>query len=411
MSIYRQSHKNQGQIPNDRSAYPTKPSQIPSNVDREKIARCPDCNKSFHLFSKKSRGWNSKPHERCESCWKKRRDNRRAEASSITQFNDDSIGQVSGVSRSSKSPRGLLHHQVFSKGEWRRAQIMAHPQILLKLSADSQPLSVEVMGIADTGAQSDLWSLEQFITADFSKHDLSPVSLSLHAANRSPIKINGAFHARLEGRSNSGVKVHCRTIIYVSQDVKSLYLSYNTMLELGIINTDFPAVGNFPMTHRPNSHCTDKSVVHSVIDTVGRICGATKNDGAICDCPRRTTIPDKPSVLPFACIPENNGKMKEWLLRRYQSSTFNTYPHQHLPEMSGPPVEIHIKDGAVPVASHKAAPIPLHSSSFFPYTFRVRRTLDPNIRKVLSLAAFKKALLKFKRPIPSLYMEFIILLV
>ena len=52
--------------------------------------------------------------------------------------------------------------------------------------------------------------------------------------------------------------------------------------------------------------------------------------------------------------------MKDWLLEQYASSTFNTCPHQQLPSMSGPPVEIHLKDNAVPVARHKAIPIPVH---------------------------------------------------
>jgi len=51
--------------------------------------------------------------------------------------------------------------------------------------------------------------------------------------------------------------------------------------------------------------------------------------------------------------------MKAWLLNRYNSSSFNTCPHQHLPEMAGPPVEIHLQDNVKPVTSHKAAPIPL----------------------------------------------------
>ena len=114
------------------------------------------------------------------------------------------------------------------------------------------------------------------------------------------------------------------------------------MLELGIINPDFPAVGKFPTINV--SRDSDQPAAHKEVGTVGRICGATKDDGAIWDYPRRTTIPDRPSAFPYECTPANNGKMKEWLLRRYQSSTFNTCPHQHLPEMSGPPVEIHIRD-------------------------------------------------------------------
>ena len=52
--------------------------------------------------------------------------------------------------------------------------------------------------------------------------------------------------------------------------------------------------------------------------------------------------------------------MKEWLLQRYKGSTFNTCPHQPLPRMEGPPVEIHLREDARPKACHTAAPIPAH---------------------------------------------------
>ena len=52
--------------------------------------------------------------------------------------------------------------------------------------------------------------------------------------------------------------------------------------------------------------------------------------------------------------------MRDWLLNRYASSTFNTCPHQPLPTMSGPPVEIHLKEDAKPIARHKAIPVPIH---------------------------------------------------
>lgn len=54
---------------------------------------------------------------------------------------------------------------------------------------------VQVEGIADSGAQSDVWSMKEFLRAGFSEDDLHPVTMSLNAANKSPIKINGAFFA------------------------------------------------------------------------------------------------------------------------------------------------------------------------------------------------------------------------
>ena len=79
-----------------------------------------------------------------------------------------------------------------------------------------------------------------------------------------------------------------------------------------------------------------------------------------CSCPQRSVAPQRFSQLPFDCKPENNSRMKSWLLKRYGSSTFNTCPHRALPCMEGPPVEIHIDPSATPKACHTAAKIPLH---------------------------------------------------
>ena len=51
----------------------------------------------------------------------------------------------------------------------------------------------------------------------------------------------------------------------------------------------------------------------------GMICWATKVDGGICGCPKRTPVPDKPDEFRFACTSENNSKMKAWLLDKYKT--------------------------------------------------------------------------------------------
>ena len=71
-------------------------------------------------------------------------------------------------------------------------------------------------------------------------------------------------------------------------------------------------------------------------------------------------VPERPTSLPFEPIPENNLKMKQWLLERYAGSTFNTCPHRALPCMAGPPMEIHIDSDAKPRVCNKPAPVPLH---------------------------------------------------
>ncbi len=53
--------------------------------------------------------------------------------------------------------------------------------------------------MADTGAQSCPWSMDEFLAARFTNEDLIPVKLDLHAANRSPIHVNGAITLHLQG--------------------------------------------------------------------------------------------------------------------------------------------------------------------------------------------------------------------
>ena len=65
---------------------------------------------------------------------------------------------------------------------------------------------IDISAIADTGAQSDLWSLDEFLACGFCRDDLSPVSLKLSAANRSSISIEGAFFAKLTAKSRNGEK-------------------------------------------------------------------------------------------------------------------------------------------------------------------------------------------------------------
>ena len=90
-------------------------------------------------------------------------------------------------------------------------------------------------------------------------------------------------------------------------------------------------------------------------------CVNTHEELPICTCPQRTAVPQRPAVLPFEPIPANNIKMRNWLLDRYASSTFNTCPHRPLQHMKGPPIEIHLdEEEAKPRVFNTAAPIPLH---------------------------------------------------
>ena len=260
----------------------------------------------------------------------------------------------------------VLQQHVFTSGEWRRAWVTKHPTVKLRLSIDytapgsrhtpRSPVFTNVDAVSDSGAQSDVWSLNQFISHGFSRDDLRPVSLSLQAANKSQIKIDGAFFGILEGCDTQGGVKSCRAMIYVSSDIHRFYLSHESLLNLGILPPNFPTIGG--------AHCqpsaTRPQMSVSAVRAMNAGCSTSNEGNDNCECPRRQAPPQRPCVLPFPCTVENNKKMNDWLIDRYASSTFNTCPHRPLPVMDGPPVEIHLDEGAIPRTYHTAAPIPVH---------------------------------------------------
>ena len=158
-----------------------------------------------------------------------------------------------------------LQHHIFRTGEWRRARLLGHPRVDITISADSHTgrrmasksdICVNVRAIADSGAQSNLWSLKEYLNAGFSREDLLPVSLSLTAANASPVSIEGAFFALIKGRAPSGSMVSCRAMVYVSKMANGFFMSYDTMLDMGILSSIFPAVGSASCTETPPAAIT-----------------------------------------------------------------------------------------------------------------------------------------------------------
>eukprot|EP00111_Clytia_hemisphaerica_P020937 TCONS_00061733-protein len=330
---------------------------------------CPGCRKPYLRFTEGRTGRNRKPHKMCIDCYRAKRRQERSDTNQQPQPGASNseistvpmFSQVTGIStqpdvtKSSRATQNAipLPHNIFSKGQWRKSRFKEHPRVELLLSVLSSDYKQfgkrcpsiapsKIMALADTGAQSCLWSMDEFESLGFTKDDLIPVSINLMAANKSPIKVEGAARVRLEGTAYDGSKRLCATMVYISRQAQGFYLSLENMMDLGIVPKDFPAIKPSSTVHPTNA------VVEDLIPEES------------CSCPTRTTIPEFPKELPFECIPENNDKMKEWLLDYFASSTFNTCPHQRLPQMDGPPVEIHLKPNAVPKAVHTPASIPIH---------------------------------------------------
>ena len=365
----------------------------PSPADRAKEATCPDCRHTFRVFTEGARGWNEKPHQLCIDCYRANRRRKRQQQSrqrppqtpqhAVQAMESEPISQIAALhaettsmSRNRRTAKKGTHatiktpleHHIFSKGEWRRARLRDHPRAPVTITlahprrgsneTNSHTPQAEVTAIADTGAQSDLWSLSEFLSCGFSRDELQPIRLSLSAANRSPIAIEGAFFAKLTTKSSSGKATSCHSMVYVSSSVRDMYLSYESLLNLGLLPCTFPSSSDSVATTYTEDRSTGAMHATRVINEGCPASSAA--DDSPCSCPQRTATPQRPAELPFPCTPENNERMKAWLLDRYAASTFNTCPHRALPCMEGPPVEIHVDPAATPRACHTPANIPLH---------------------------------------------------
>ena len=148
-------------------------------------------------------------------------------------------------------------HHIFTKGQWRRARFLNHPEEKLTMSVNASddqafrrscPIVTQtaITVMADTGAQSCIWSMTGFLVARFTPSDLIPISLDLVAENKSPIKIAGAIILRLQGHSPDSEPFSCATMVYVSEAARDVYLSWKAMMDLGILSSNFSSVGGLP---------------------------------------------------------------------------------------------------------------------------------------------------------------------
>ena len=282
----------------------------------------------------------------------------------ITQGRDNCCFEIDALD--STSVDQVDSHAVFPNRDRAHVGILdlEHPTVHVSVSLDLETShqgrlqlqfnAVGVNAIADSGAQTNVWSFNEFIRRGFPQQCLVPAP-NLAAANLSSISVEGSVMAIIQGASQSGT-ISCRAMIYMSKDVNTLYFSRDTLLPLGIVTSTFPLIGE----HMPPDHFTvipRPTLIRAVND--GCAMPGTNITNS-CTCPQRTAVSPKPTAHPFAFVPENISKMKSWLLNHHAAFTFNTCPHRALHPMAGPPLEIHIDPDAKPIACHTPASIPLH---------------------------------------------------
>ena len=187
-----------------------------SNVDRPdqnkmKQVACPSCSKLYCPFRKMKNGWNSKPFKHCQNCWRDKKDGSAVQALSTKEADaSEVLQQDTQISSLTASDSIVLESMILSKSELRKCQVAHHPKANFVLTMNGKNRSVNVEGIADTGAQSNLWGWNGFKSAGFGQEDLRPVKVRIRAANQHPINILGAFEATFSGVSPDGKTIEIR---------------------------------------------------------------------------------------------------------------------------------------------------------------------------------------------------------
>ena len=149
----------------------------------------------------------------CLKCWKASRKSSSSKGSQSHKVNADEasallIGAVSSQQKSAfntATKEVKLDHYIFdSKNGWEKSESLQHPTVSLNITTDEEAYSQinakcpeyrsdVVVAVTDTGAQSCLWSLKDFLRCGFKHSDLLPVKRTMLAANREQIDITGAL--------------------------------------------------------------------------------------------------------------------------------------------------------------------------------------------------------------------------
>ncbi|KAK3875650.1 hypothetical protein Pcinc_019504 [Petrolisthes cinctipes] len=202
--------------------------------------------------------------------------------------------------------------------------------------------SATITAIADSGAQTCLMGLQIMKKLGLRQQQLTQVTKRILAANNEEINVLGAVFLKLSGCNQKGEQLETATVVYVTDSTSRFYLSRAALEQLGVIGPDFPKIG-----------ATGPAVCKNTVSTrhLPTLAG--------CGCPLRTAPPPRPAKLPMVPSPKSTEVMKDWLLERY-ASTFNICPHQPLPAMTGPPIEIRVDPDVQPVVTRRPPNVPVH---------------------------------------------------
>ena len=171
---------------------------------------CPRCRRPYRRFN----GRNNKAFEICFEC------NRKPSKQKATALKNALVGAERDDEDDVDVALVQTTHTVSGTDVLNRRDILSnicnnvtllcnisirdHPRINLRISPIGKPHVVSVVGIADTGAQTNIWGLSDFLSAGFDRSMLQSSLMKITAANRHPIPIIGGMSFHVEGDGHTG---------------------------------------------------------------------------------------------------------------------------------------------------------------------------------------------------------------
>ena len=269
----------------------------------------------------------------------------------------------------------LPHHVHKKISGWSQEQPQRSPTVMVQFSVDRQsygqlrlPMpklaaghspgrSSLVSSVCDTGAQLTVIPHSLLNNMKVKPDSIFPVQTRIQGVANAPIMVEGGVLVVITAKNaKTGEICTSKQLAYVSATVKVPYLSFDACVDLGIVEPDFPQVGD--------SYKGPTVTIGQLSPTQCSNSGVPSSSDGECSCPRRELPPVMPPVLPCAPTVANLPILKKYILDRYASSAFNCCEKQPLKLMDqSPPLRIYTDETVKPRAVHTPSTVPLHWKS------------------------------------------------
>ena len=254
----------------------------------------------------------------------------------VCKTNSDNISKPQGKEISAIIS-AILRVSGLSK---RKKRSLPRLQVTTQTTSNGKKISTDV--VADTGAEVNAAGREHLKHLGLQVKDLTPPNLDLQHAGGSALKIIGSYPLYITHNNQTILED-----VYFAEGVGNIYLSCDSCKGISIIHQDFPNV-NVSEPSKLNSNMIKSGTNQS-----------TSASKSLPSQPASVSIslPSRPDELPFTETEENIPNLERWLLEAFSTTTFNN--RDPMPHM-GEPMRIHLKEDAIPFATHTPIPTPIH---------------------------------------------------